>query len=66
MTATLPPQPQRKLQPIIPPEKPWTHIGVDLICDLQENREEYKHILVSVCYLSKYCAVRPLKTKTGK
>ena len=54
MTAALPPQPQKKLQPIPPPSKTWRHIGMDLICDLPESEEGYKHILVTVCYLSKY------------
>ena len=62
MAAALPPQPQKKLQPIPPPDQPWKHIGIDLVCDLQENAEGYKHI-VTICYLSKVCAVRLLKTK---
>ena len=66
MTSALPPQPQKKLQPIAPPDQPWKHIGIDLVCDLQENSEGYKYILVTTCYLSKFCAVRPLKTKTSK
>ena len=63
-TAALPPQPQRKLQPIPPPDTPWKHIGMDLICDLPETSEGYKHVLVTVCYLSKYVVARPLKSKT--
>ncbi|KAI6653978.1 hypothetical protein LOD99_3154 [Oopsacas minuta] len=66
LTGALPPQPQRKLQPIPPPDQPWNHIGIDLVCDLQENTEGYKHILVTTCYLSKFCPVRPLKTKTSR
>ena len=66
MTAALPPQPQKKLQPIQPPSKTWRHIGMDLICDLPESEDCYKHILVTVCYLSKYVVVRPLKTKTSQ
>ena len=27
--ANLPPQPQRKLQPILPPDQPWKHIHFD-------------------------------------
>ena len=61
---SLPPQPQRKLHPIPPPERPWKHIGVDLICDLSPSPEGYKHLLVTVCYLSKYVVVRPLRSKT--
>ncbi|KAI6651856.1 hypothetical protein LOD99_4735 [Oopsacas minuta] len=34
LTASLQPQPQRKLQPIPPPDQPWKHIGIDLVCDL--------------------------------
>ncbi|WP_411023179.1 hypothetical protein, partial [Salmonella sp. s51228] len=66
MTAILPPQPQKKLQPIPPPNQPWTHIGIDLICDLPNNSQGFKHILVTTCYLSKFTAARPLKTKTTK
>ena len=54
-----------KLQPIPPPDRPWKHIGIDLICDLPLSPEGYKHILVTVCYLSKYVVVRPLKSKTS-
>ena len=57
MTAALPPQPQKKLQPIPPPTKTWKHIGMDLICDLCESEDGYKHVLVIVCYLSKYVVV---------
>ena len=32
--------------------KTWKHIGMDLICDLSESEDGYKHILVTVCYLS--------------
>ena len=66
LTASLPPQPQRKLQPIPPPDQPWLHIGMDLICDLLETISGYRHILVTVCYLSKYVVARALKSKTSK
>ena len=56
----------KETPPIPPPSKTWRHIGMDLICDLPESEEGYKHILVTVCYLSKYVAVRPLKTKTSQ
>ncbi|KAI6661751.1 Gag-pol fusion protein [Oopsacas minuta] len=58
-TASLPPQPQKKLHPIPPPDYPWVHIGMDLVCDLPMTTEGYKHILVTVCYLSKYVLARP-------
>ena len=48
MTAALPLQPQKKLQPIPPPSKTWRHIGMDLICDLPESEDGYKHLLVTV------------------
>ena len=48
----------------IPPT--WRHLGMDLICDLPESEDGYKHSLVTVIYLSKYVAVRPLKTKTSQ
>ena len=37
---------------------------MDLICDLPETSDGYKHILVTVCYLSKYIVARALKSKT--
>ena len=45
--------------------KTWKHIGMDLICDFSESKDGYKHIFVTVCYLSKNVAVRPLKSKTS-
>ena len=66
MTAAFAPQPLKKLQPIPPPTKTWKHIGMDLICDFSESEDGYKHILVTVCYLSKYVAVRPHKSKTSE
>ena len=54
----------KKLHPIVPPRSPWHHIGIDLVTDLPSNSLGYKHIIVVVCYLSKYVAVRPLLTKT--
>ena len=59
------PQPQRELQSIIPPERPWQHIGMDLFVEMPENEFGYKHVLVIVCYLSKYVIARPLKTRTS-
>ena len=37
---------------------------MDLICDLSPSIEGFVHVLVTVCYLSKYIVVRSLKTKT--
>ena len=42
------------------------HIGMDLISDLTISEEGFKHILVTVCYLSKCVIARPLKTKTSQ
>ena len=58
LTASLPRQP--------PPSHPWKHIGMDLVCELPESVDGYKHILVFVCYLSKYVVARPLKSKTSE
>ena len=44
MTVALPPQPQKKLQPIPHPSKTWKHIGMDLICDLSDGEYGYKHV----------------------
>ena len=60
----LPPQPQRELQPISPPEEPWKHCGIDLVCDMPANSFGFHHILAIVCYLTKF--VVALKTKTTK
>ncbi|KAI6652983.1 hypothetical protein LOD99_4060 [Oopsacas minuta] len=65
-SAALPPQPQRELQPIPPPEEPWCHCGIDLICNMSRTVLGFQHILVIVCYLSKFVIARPLKTKTSK
>ena len=27
----------KKLQPIPPPDRPWVHVGIDLICDMPIN-----------------------------
>ena len=43
----------RLLQPIPPPERPWQPI----------SKDGYLHLLVAVCYLSKYVVARPLKSK---
>ena len=53
----------RELQPIPPPTHPWKHLGIDLISDFDD---EMYHILVTVCYLSKFICERPLKTKTSR
>ena len=57
------PKSKLKLQPIPTPRLPWHHIGVDLVTDLPTNSKGYKHILVAVCYLSKFVVARPLFTK---
>ena len=66
LTASLPRQQQKKLQPIPPPSHPWKHIEMDLVCELPESVDGYKHILVLVCYLSKYVVARPLKSKISE
>ena len=66
LTASLPPQPPRKLQPILPPDQPWLHIGIDLICDLPVTLNDCRHIFVTICYLSKYVVARGLKSKTSE
>ena len=56
----------RLLQPIPPPERPWQHIGVDLVCDLPISKDGYLHLLVAICYLSKYVIARPLRSKRSR
>ena len=63
-SAALLPQPQRELQPIPPPQQPWYHCGIDLIGNMTPTSFGFQHILVMVCYLSKFVVARPLKTKT--
>ena len=48
MTAPIPSKPQRMLQPITPPEQPWQHIGIDLVCNLPLSNSGYLHVLVTV------------------
>ena len=61
--ASIPRNPERKLQPITPPNQPWKHLGIDLISDFGAENYEYKHILVTTCYLSKFVCARPLTSK---
>ena len=39
---------------------------MDLICNLPMTQDGYLHLLVAVCYLSKYVIARPLKSKCTK
>ena len=48
------------------PERPWQHIGVDLVCDLPISKDGNLHLLVAICYLSKYVIARPLKSKRSR
>ena len=36
---------------------------MDLVCDLPRSKDGYLHLLVAVCYLSKFVVARPLKSK---
>ena len=65
ITAKRPPQPQREFQPIVPPQGPRQHIGIDLVNNKPANEFGYVHILVVVCYLSKFVVACPLKIKTS-
>ena len=56
----------KEAQPIPTPSKTCKHIGMDLICNFYESQVGYKHILVTVCYLRKYVAVRPLELKISE
>ena len=51
-------------QPIPPPEKPWYHCGIDLVCNISRTTQGFLHIVVIVCYLTKFVIARPLMTKT--
>ena len=64
MTASTLPKKNLKSHPIPAPRVPWHHIGMDIVTDLPSNSQGYNHILVVVCYLSKFVAARPLLTKT--
>ena len=65
-SAALPPQPQRELQPISTPEEPWYHCRIDLVCNMSRTTQGFLHIVVIVCYLTKFVVARPLWTKTLK
>ena len=65
-SVALPPQPQRELQPIPPPEEPWYHCGIDLVCNMPRTTQGFLHIVVIVCYLTKFVIARPLMTKTSR
>ncbi|KAI6653114.1 hypothetical protein LOD99_3950 [Oopsacas minuta] len=56
----------QEAQPIQPPSRTWKHLGMDLICDLPVSSEGFKHVLVTVCYLSKFVVVRPLKREPSE
>ena len=64
-SAALPPQPQREFQPIPPPEEPWYHCGIDLV-RLYRTTQEFLHIVVIVCCLTKFVIARPLRTNTSR
>ena len=64
--AALLPQPQRELQPILHPQNPKHHCGIDLICNMTPDYFGFQHILVIVCYLSKFLAANPPKTRTSR
>ena len=63
-SAAPPPQTQWELQPILPPEEPWYHYGIDLGCNMSRTTLSYLHIVVMVCYLTKFVVALPLKSKT--
>ena len=39
---------------------------MDLICGLPVTQDGFRHILVTVCYLSKFVVARALKSKTSE
>ena len=41
-------------------------MGVDLVCDLPRSKDGYLHLLIAVCYLSKYVVARPLRSKRSR
>ena len=61
--ASIPRNHQRELQPIPPPSHPWNHLGVDIISDFGSDSDEFRHIFVAVCYLSKFVCAHALKSK---
>ena len=61
--ASIPHNHDRELQPIRPPSYPWKHLGIDIISDFESDNDEFKHIFVTVCYLSKFVCAHPLKSK---
>ena len=65
-SAALPPQPQRELQPIPPPEEPWYHYAIDLVCNMSQTTQGFLHTVVIVCYLTKFVIAWPLRIKTSR
>ena len=48
------------------PEEPWTHCGIDLVCEQPANSTGFRHILDVVCYLTEFVAARANKSKTTR
>ena len=63
MEASIPRNHDRELQPIRPPSYPWKHLGIDIISDFGSDNDGFKHIFVTVCYLSKFVCAHSLKSK---
>ena len=61
--AHIPHNHERELQPICPPSHPWKHMGIDIISDFGSDSDEFRHIFVAVCYLSKFVCAYGLKSK---
>ena len=57
---------KRELHPIPPPEEPWTHCEIDLVCYLLRHLKVFRHLLGVDCYLTKYVSARALKNMAAR
>ena len=55
-----------QLQPIPPPEEARYHRGIDPACNMSWTTQGFLHIVVIVCYLTKFVIDRSLRTKTSR
>ena len=56
---------ERELHPRLPPQAPWTHCVIDLVCNLPIISKGFCHIL-SLYAISKYVAALTLKNMTTR
>ncbi len=55
-----------EMHPVHIPNEIWSQIGIDLVVNLTETEEGYKHVLSVVDYFTKWVEIIPMKTKKGQ